>query len=287
MSITRDALGFVNFTATVENVGTSLLEGIRVEFGIPGNGQNTSSPIGFTNGVNTTGSGPIWINYGIALGSCYSPNPAAPTLRPGAECQASVLALSETVAPGQTFGYTIQVIAVLGTQGLVFQRWFSGEWPSKGVTSDWMSGFIQEVNSNRTGQALVENKTLDAFAQTRFQTQVANYNVSNYGFQQDFARSFPGFAIQIGETTLWPGTQLPFEYASFLQESAPGHWSALTDPTYTQFGYYIGYGPTIVANQPCSVTEFPANVNMTALLTSHGCQFQIEQAVWLVIEVGT
>ena len=287
MSITRDALGFVNFTATVENVGTSLLQGVRVEFGVPGNGQNTSSPIGFTNGVNTTESGPIWINDGIALGSCFSPNPSAPTLRPGAECQASMLALSETVAPGQTFGYTVQVIAGLGTQGLVFQQWFSGEWPSKGVTSDWLSGFIQEVNSNRTGQPLVENKTLDAFAQIRFQTQVANSNISNYGFQQDFAKSFPGSTIKIGETTLWPGVQLPFEYAAFLQQSAPDHWSVLTDPTYSQYGYYIGTGPIIVADQPCSVTEFPGGVNMTAMLTSHDCQFHIEQGVWLVIEVGS
>jgi hypothetical protein len=87
--------------------------------------------------------------------------------------------------------------------------------------------------------------------------------------------------------TLWPGSDAPFGYVSFLQESAPGHWSALTNPDFTHFGYYIGYGPTIVVSQPCSVTEFPGNVNMTALLTSRGCQFHIEQAVWLVIEVGS
>jgi hypothetical protein len=287
VSIARDALGFVNFTATFENVGTSALGGVRVGFGIPGNGQNTTSPIGFTNGVNATQSGPIWINDGLAQGLCVTEGTVAPSLLPGEECKASLLALTETVAPGQTFGYNVDVIAGLGTQGLVFRHWFQGVWPSKGVTSDWVGAFIQSVNANRTGPALVENKTLDAFAQTRFQTQAANSNISNYGFQQDFSKSFPGSAIQIGETTLWPGTQLPFEYAGFLQESAPGHWAVLTDSTYSQFGYYIGTGPIIVADQPCSVTEFPGGVNMTAMLTSHGCQFHIEQGVWLVIEVGT
>ena len=68
--------------------------------------------------------------------------------------------------------------------------------------------------------------------------------------------------------------------------SAPGHWSVLTDSTYTQYGYYIGSGPTIVVSQPCSVTEFPGGVNVPSFLASHGCQFHIEQAVWLVIEVG-
>ncbi len=107
------------------------------------------------------------------------------------------------------------------------------------------------------------------------------------GSSRTIAKSFPGSALQIGETTLWPGTDLPFAYASFLQESAPGHWSVLTNPSYTHFGYYIGYGPTIVVCQPCPVTEFPGGQNIPALLASHGCQFHIEQTVWLVIEVGS
>ena len=243
VSITRDALGSVNFTATVENIGASPLEDVRVGFAVPGNGQNTSSPIGFTNGANTTEGGPTWINDGQVL--CGTTGVATPSLPPGGECQVSFLALSETVTPGQTFGYTVQVIASLGTQGVVFQHWFQGVWPTKDVTSDWVNDFIQEVNGNRTGPKLIEDQTLDAFAQTRFQTQVANFNVSNYGFQQDYTKSFPGSALQIGETTLWPGSDLPFEYATVLQESAPAHWSVLTDPSYTHYGYYIGYGPTI------------------------------------------
>ena len=283
VSITRGALGIVNFTAAVENVGSIPLAGVRVGFSIPGNGQNSTQPTGLSLiEQNSTKGGPTWITYAADTdGLCAS------SLAPGAECKSSFQALNETVTPGQTFGYTVQVAAGLGAQGVVYQHWFQGKWPTKNVTADWVNYFIQEVNANRTGPKLVEDQTLDAFAQTRFNTQVANYNVSNYGFQQDYAKAFPGSALQIGETTLWPGTQLPFEYASFLQESAPGHWSVLTDSSYTRFGYYIGYGPSIVVSQPCSVTEFPGNVNITALLASHGCQFHIEQAVWLVIEVGS
>ena len=283
VSIARGPLGIVNFTASVENVGSSPLTGVRVGFDVPGNGQNSSTPPGLLGAAeNSTKGGLNWVTYAADTdGLC------ALTLAPGAECRSSYQALNETVTPGKVFGYTVQVTAGLGLQGVVRQQWFQGVWPTKDVTADWVSYFIQEVNANRTGTGLVENKTLDAFAQARFQTQVANYNVSNYGFQQDFSKSFPGSALQIGETTLWPGTDLPFEYAGFLQESAPGHWSVLTNPAYSQFGYYIGYGPTIIVSQPCPITEFPGGQNIPALLGSQGCQFHIEQTVWLVIEVGT
>ncbi|MGA2199493.1 MAG: hypothetical protein ABSG45_06105, partial [Nitrososphaerales archaeon] len=82
-------------------------------------------------------------------------------------------------------------------------------------------------------------------------------------------------------------TDSPLEYVSILQQSAPGHWTVLTNPSYTRFGYYIGYGPTIIVSQPCPVTEFPGGQNIPALLASQGCQFHIEQTVWLVIEVGS
>jgi hypothetical protein len=282
VSVTRGPLGFVNFTATVANVGTVALAYVRVGFDVPGNGQNSSEPPGLQGTAeNVANSSLTWITYADAQNICVA------SLAPGAECRASFLALQEPVSPGQTFGYTVQVTAGLGTTGVVSQHWFQGVWPSEDVTASWVSYFLQEVNSNRTGPKLTENATLDSFAKLRFQTQVANYNVSNYGFQQDFAKSFPGSTLQIGETTLWPGTQLPFEYASTLQESAPGHWSVLTNPAYSQFGYYIGSGPTIIVSQPCPVTEFPGGQNIPALLASHGCQFHIEQTVWLVIEVGS
>jgi len=281
VSIVRDALGIVNFTATVENLGSTPLKFVSVGFSVPGNGQNSSQPsLGLSSDQNLT-KGVTWIHFAADTnGMCTL------SLAPSTECRSSFQALNDTLPSGQTFGYTVEVIAVLGTQSVVFRHWFQGVWPTKDVTPSWVSYFIEQVNSNRTGPKLTENSTLDAFAKTRFQTQVTNYNISNYEFQQDFAKSFPGSTLQIGETTLWPGTQLPFEYASTLQESAPGHWSVLTNPTYSQFGYYIGYGPSIVVSQPCSVTEFPGNVNIPALLASNGCQFHIEQAVWLVIEVG-
>ena len=272
ITVTRGPLGIVNFTATVEDVGLVPIDDVSVGFGVPGNGNNAT-----INGVT-------WISYAdytFTGKSCPS------TVAPQTSCVASFQAQSETVAPGQTFGYHVQVTGRLGTEGFVYTKWFQGVWPTKDATPSWVGYFIQQVNLDRTGPKLTENSTLDAFAKERFQTQVANSNISNYGFQQDYARSFPGSGPQIGEDTLWTGTDTPLAYITFLQQSAPGHWSVLTNPNYSQFGFYIGHGPTIFVSQPCSITEFPGNVNMTALLASNGCQFHIEQTVWLVIEVGS
>ncbi len=274
VSVARDALGLVNFSATIKNTGTRTLAPVLASFDYPGDYNNR------------TQGGIVWDDY-MTGGRC------AMTLAPGSSCSVWNEAFNDndSLTAGQSLSYRVEVTTSydgdIYTDPIIYQQSFQGLWPASGLTSDWVNAFIQEVNANRTGPKLVEDQTLDAFAQTRFNTQVANYNVSNYGFQQDFARSFPGSSLQIGETTLWPGTQLPFEYASTLQESAPGHWSVLTNPNFTHFGYYIGYGLSIVVSQPCSITEFPGGQNIPALLTSHGCQFHYEQAVWLVIEVGS
>jgi uncharacterized protein YkwD len=271
-TVARGPLGIVNFTATVENVGSAPLDDVSVGFGVPGNGNNA------------TIDGVTWISYADYT---FTGKICPSTLAPRTDCVASFQAEVETLTPGQTFGYHVQVSGQLGTEGIVYNRWFQGVWPTKEATPSWVSYFLQDVNANRTGPKLVENSTLDAFAKVRFQTQVANSNISNYGFQQDFGRFFSGSALQVGETTLWPGTDSPLEYVSILQQSAPGHWTVLTNPSYTRFGYYIGYGPTIIVSQPCPVTEFPGGQNIPALLASQGCQFHIEQTVWLVIEVGS
>ena len=267
-SVTRDLFGFVNFTATAENVGSQPLERVFLGFAVPGNWL-----------YNQTYDGITWSQDNRAQ--------CADTLLPHSTCSASFRALNESIAPGGPFNYRIQVLGADGNTTIVYQEHFQGTWPTKGVSSYWVSSFIQQVNSNRTGPKLVEDQMLDAFAAARFQTQVANYNVSNYGFQGDYSTSFPGSTRQIGEVTLWPGADSPSGYVSVLQQSAPGHWSVLTNPSYTHFGYYIGYGPTIIVSQPCQVTEFPGGQNIPALLASHGCQFHIEQTVWLVIEVGS
>jgi hypothetical protein len=59
------------------------------------------------------------------------------------------------------------------------------------------------------------------------------------------------------------------------------------DATYSKFGYFVGDGPTVVAREPCTVTEFPSGgLNETAYLASHGCGYDIVQGPWVVIEVG-
>jgi hypothetical protein len=65
------------------------------------------------------------------------------------------------------------------------------------------------------------------------------------------------------------------------------HWSSLTDPTYSQYGFYVGSGPAIVATQPCSVTDLSgAGIDIKQYLMAHGCSFTIENSVYLVIELS-
>ena len=44
VSMSRGPLGIVNFTATVENLGSPPLVGVRAGFSVPGNGMNSSTP---------------------------------------------------------------------------------------------------------------------------------------------------------------------------------------------------------------------------------------------------
>ena len=141
VSFARGPLGIVNFTATVENIGSKALSGVDISFGIPGNGDN------FTyKGVNwISNPGLPQVQYGTPC-----PDPMAP----GVECVASFEAQSETLSPGQTFGYTVRVTGALGEAGVLYNQWFQGVWPTKDATPSWVGYFIQQVNSDRTGPKL-------------------------------------------------------------------------------------------------------------------------------------
>ena len=83
--------------------------------------------------------------------------------------------------------------------GLLVQPMVPGRVADEGGDAELGQLLHRAGEPNRTGPKLSENSTLDAFAKVSFETQVANYNVSNYGFQQDYSRSFPGSTPQIGE----------------------------------------------------------------------------------------
>jgi hypothetical protein len=182
----------------------------------------------------------------------------------------------------------VEVLGKVGTQRFLYQQRFVLANPYTGkVNAEWVAAFMRSVNSARNGTSLLEDKRLDDFAQVRFKTSLSNFTIANYGFNADYQQFFSGLEPQAGETTLFTGKYLPAQYASVLQQSALVHWSILIDRVYTKFDYFVGYGPMIVAREPCAVTEYPsADLNETAYLTSHGCAFDIVQGPWLVVEVA-
>ncbi len=258
----------LKFSAIVTNISS---QSITPEVHIYGPG------IAF--GSNFTIGGVTWIGA--------NPVSCAAILAPDSQCVASYQALSNPGRNATQFHFMVEVIGQTGDQSFLYQQRFVLANPYTGqVNAGWVAAFMRAVNSARNGTGLVESKQLDDFAQIRFKTQTLNLTIANYGFNADYHQFLLLAGHQVGETTLFPGAYLPGQYASVLQQSAPGHWSVLTDPTYTKFGYFVGAGPTVVPRDPCSVTEFPGGVNMTEYLTSHGCAYGIVQGTYLVIEVG-
>jgi hypothetical protein len=259
----------LKFSAVVTNIGSQPMT-LQVRIG----GSDSAFSFGnFTiGGVNWMGANPV---------ICPT------TLAPNSQCLASYQAESNPGRNVTQFHLTVEVIGKEGNQSFLYQQRFVMPNPYTGqVNAEWVAAFMRSVNGARNGTSLQESKQLDDFAQMRFKTSVSSYTIANYGFIADYDKLFPLSGPQVGEATLFPGTYLPGQYASVLQQSAPGHWSILVDPTYTKYGYFVGEGPTVVARDPCPVTEFPSGgANMTEYLTSHGCAYDIVQGPWVVIEV--
>jgi hypothetical protein len=270
--IDNDSLFFgpsdlLEFSATVTNVSReSMTVGVRIWGTGPFGGNTTSG------GVTWIGAGPV---------SC------TPNLAPGSHCNVSSQALGNVDTKVTQLRFTVEAFGELDGSWFLYQQRFTMSNPSTGQPgAQWVAVFMKAVNGARNGTALEEDKTLDSFAQLRFNTSVSNYTIANYGFNSDVESFFASGGVQTGEATLFPGAYLPAQYASVVQQTAPGHWSILTDPAYTKFGYFVGEGPTVVAQEPCSVTEFPAaGANMTQYLTEHGCGYDVVQGPWVVIEV--
>jgi hypothetical protein len=229
-------------------------------------------------GINWIGANPVDCGGSFAA-----------SLAPNAQCLATYQALSNPARNVTQFHFTVEVLGKVGGQWFLYQQRFVLANPYTGqVNTQWVAAFMRAVNIARNGTSLQEAKTLDDFAQLRFKTSTSNFTIANYGFNSDYATFFPASGPQVGETTLFVGRYLPAQYASVLQSTAPGHWSILMDPAYTKFGYFVGFGPTVITREPCAVTEFPsAGANMTQYLTSHGCAYDIIQGPYVVIEVGS
>ena len=157
---------------------------------------------------------------------------------------------------------------------------------SLSIDSQWVASFFATVNSYRSSP-LTESQTLDQFAAIRFHTIAANYEITHYGYDQDFNSYFAGQSITAAEEYFYPDSS-PSSYASYIQQSAPEHWQGLIDTTYNHFGFYIGNGPVIEVYQPCSApSEIVGSINQTQQLIQYGCQYTVVTGTYLVIELSS
>ncbi|MDE1853578.1 MAG: hypothetical protein KGI38_07515 [Thaumarchaeota archaeon] len=274
--------GLLNVTVSLKNIGQAQVtrgpigsldpEGrsALVSIEVPGYGTNSSQ------------GGLTWIGANF-LGAC-----SGGPLSPGSTCAASGT-VPDTLPYNRTFTYYIEVQGFAGGNPFIYREGFQGHRPSSGVDSAWVGQFIGAVDKARGGVTLSENSTLDRFASLRFSTAVSQPDISDYGLSADTASFLPGSGASpmILELLFFPGSSGPLTYATELQQIAPGHWSALTNTAYSQFGYFIGSGPYEFVNLPCPVLEVPsAGINITQYFEQAGCTVGLQQTTWLVIILG-
>ena len=258
--------GFINITVNVRNVGYDKIEYPTVYLSMEGYSSNT------------TRDGLTWIEP-RPVGVCTT------EWLPGDYCRVSVV--TPNLLPfNKTFNYYAEVRGYDNGNYFVYRQGFEERYPTGGVGPLWVKAFLSRVNETRGGRGLTENSTLDQFAAVRFKDASEVYQISDYGFTNDTVRYFGiGATNEIQEVLLYPEIYLPSDYASFLAKDAPGHWSALIDTQYTQFGYYIGHGAYYEVSLPCVTYEIPgAGINITQFFSERGCTTSLVGGLtWLVI----
>ena len=274
-SVERTGYGNLVFSAAVKNIGSSTLNPVGIDvFGLP---------LPAYTGLSTVHDGLNWY-FGGAGDNC------AALLGPGSTCtMTSALGNVTSAAPGISF--TVGVIGVDNGRIFFYSQDFVQPFPEPGLNHGWVDLFMGRVDGARTGPGLTENSTLDRFAALRFKTASSEPGISDYGFASDSASFFGAGATNSSpaEILLFPGDAAPYLYATELQSSGPSHWTALTNPDYTQFGYYVGEAPYYEVSANCPVTEVPsAGVNITQYFESHGCIVTLAAGVpWLVVILST
>ena len=244
--------------------------------------------------INTSVGGLTWMQP-YSIGLCYRPqfttpigNPEQFVIPPGATCKASAKMVLPTnvdldyYVEGFGFGES-------ANQTYFIRQGFTQYLAAQGIDSTWVNSFISDVNGNRT-HALTENATLDSFAAQRFKTASSEPEISDYGFTADVSSFFAaGRPSHLTETLLFPAGSEPSDFSQYLQSSAPGHWSALVNGSYTQFGYYIGQAPYYSVSADCPTKEVTSSgVNITQYFESLGCTVStVPDATWLVIVLGS
>ena len=134
---------------------------------------------------------------------------------------------------------------------------------------------------------------LTTFAQERFSTMSSDYQISHYGFANDFSGAGFG-SIGLEEQYFFPSLFSPPGYfASSLSHDAPVHFSGLMNTTYAYYGFYMHYGSAVVDSGVSSLSCTPAGseiyaagVNVTQFLKAKGCNVEVANETWLVLEIA-
>jgi hypothetical protein len=155
--------------------------------------------------------------------------------------------------------------------------------------SAWISQFISVVNVARGGSTLAPCAHLETFAMIRFKTLNTgnNWEVVHYGYTEDLQRAYGGTAGSYAEEYFYPVTpsyRSPSGFASFVQTTAPGHWSDLVNPLYRFYGVYSGTGPVLLFPHNCASGEFGPGVNQTQVAS--GCSYQKVTGTWFMVELS-
>jgi hypothetical protein len=292
-ALRQSSEGYLTFSASIRNVATHPVEVIGAYVDYPGYGSNRS-----LEGLTWhTGSSPVCVDV---------------SLEPGRSCEASAYAApNDQLDVGSTYPMSWVVVGLdpslphplnltSGAQvtpysSLLFGNFVTVETSGVGYPgytnivpdSQWVQAFISLVNSGRGSLPLVENSSLDAFALKRFQTAVANYSISDYGFDNQSKAYIGDSRTLMTEEILYPA-QTPSDFAGYLQTAAPGHWQGLVSLTYTKYGFFLGYGPVIEFKQDCPVTEITGrNINITQVAIENGCQYEVTNATYLLIVLSS
>ena len=309
LAILQGEAGTLNFTATIHNISNDTLEISQAFFDYPGLGTNhTSGGLNwhtseFWQGYPCLGSGGVFaLSPG---GACVVHDVSGPeaSLVPGKSYplklvvagfpysnQPQMEATTTTTQSTEQNNTTTSSSATLSVVGEFyppggFVSVFTEQatYPGSVPNAEWVNEFISQVNSHRQ-TPLTETPSLDAFAQQRFKTASSQPYISDYNFTQDADAWFGVSAASATEVLLFPAYLSPDAFVSFLQSSAPQHWSALTNPDVGKFGYYVGQGPYFEAAPSCPVSEVPGGVNITQYIESRGCTVTpVPDATWLVI----
>ncbi len=167
------------------------------------------------------------------------------------------------------------------------------------INGAWATAFFSNVSAQR-GKPYTYCANLSTFAKTRFNTMAQNYEISHYGYSEDFNKTWPygveygnGIYYGFGEEVFYPRGYNASNYVQQIITTAPLHWQELEDDNLTTYGYYIGNGSAYEILGPdgghsaCPVTEIPGpNININQYFAQYGCSVETANLTYFVIELA-